>query len=251
MSYKNIVYVGIVLLLIACGGSQKATENAVATAAATKIIKSHNAAALSFTTLQSRLGVKYKDEKRSQSVTVDLRMKKGEKIWMSARVLGFTVAKVYITPDRVRFYEKLNKRFFDGDFKLISEFLGEELTFQQIEDLMLGQAIEPLTGMQYDIVNNEYQFRMGGIIEKLFSLRPNDFKVSQQSIRKSSEDTTLDIRYPEYQIVDSKVLPQAVDVNANQAGKQVRVQLQFNNVEFDQDLSFPFEMPANYRTFSF
>ena len=80
--------------LVSCGGSQKATENAVATAAKTKIIKAHNAAAIDFKTLQSRLGVKYQDENRSQSVTMDLRMEKGKQIWMSARFLGFTVAKV-------------------------------------------------------------------------------------------------------------------------------------------------------------
>ena len=66
------------MILISCGGSQKATETAVATAAATKIIKSHNAAAIDFKTMQSRLSVKYTDEDQSRSLPVDLRIEKGK-----------------------------------------------------------------------------------------------------------------------------------------------------------------------------
>ncbi|PRP67672.1 DUF4292 domain-containing protein [Nonlabens agnitus] len=243
---KRIYGLALAMILISCGGSQKATENAVTTAAATKIIKSHNAAAIDFKTMQSRLGVNYQDENRSQSVTVDLRVEKGKQIWMSARVLGFTVAKVYITPDRVQFYEKLQKRSFDGDFKLISRFLGEELNYAQLENLLLGQALEPLNGLDYAVVDNQYQFRKEGVIARLFSLRPADFKMAQQSIRKPSENTTLDVKYLTYQTVENRILPEDITINANAQGKLVQVELDLKNVEFDQELSFPFEIPSGY-----
>jgi outer membrane biogenesis lipoprotein LolB len=251
MMTKRILGLVLAFILISCGGSQKAAENAVASAAKTKIINAHNAAALEFKTLQSRMNVKYQDANQSQNVTVDLRMEKGTQIWMSARVLGFTVAKVYITPDRVQFYEKLQKRSFDGDFQLISDFLGEELTFEQLENLLLGQVIEPINTMDYTVVNNRYEFRQTGVIEKLFALRPSDFKVAQQSISKKSENTTLDVKYLDYQTVSGKVLPEDITINANSNGKLVQVELQFNNVEFDQELSFPFEMPDNYKRMTF
>ncbi len=136
MMTKRVLGLALALVLISCGGSQKVTQNAVETAAKTKILKSHNTAAIEFKTLQSRLGVKYQDKNQSQSITVDLRMEKGKQIWMSTRIAGFTLAKVYITPDRVQFYEKLQKRSFDGDFQLISDFLGEELNFEQLENLL-------------------------------------------------------------------------------------------------------------------
>ncbi len=251
MMTNRILGVALAFLLISCGGSQKATQNAVETAAKTKIVKSHNAAAIEFKTLQSRLGVKYQDPDRSQSITVDLRMEKGKQIWMSARVLGITMAKVYITPDRVQFYEKLQKRSFDGDFQLISDFLGEELNFEQLENLLLGQVIEPINSMDYSVVNNRYEFRQAGVIEKLFALRPSDFKVAQQSISKKSENTTLDVKYLQYQTVSGKVLPEDITINANSNGKLVQVELQMNGVEFDQELSFPFDMPSGYEKMSF
>ncbi|WP_194851511.1 DUF4292 domain-containing protein [Nonlabens antarcticus] len=251
MTTQRICGIVLALFLISCGGTKKVTGNAVASAAKMKIIKSHNTAAIEFKTLQSRMNVKYQDPNQSQSVTVDLRMDKGKQIWMSARVLGFTVAKVSITPDRVQFYEKIDKRSFDGDFEIISNFLGEELTYEQLENLMLGQVIEPLNSMEYTVVNNRYEFRQAGVIEKLFALRPSDFKVGQQSIAKKSENTTLDVRYLTYQNVTGKTVPQDVSINANSNGKLVQVELQLNNVEFDQELSFPFDMPSNYKNMTF
>ena len=248
---KRISGLVLAMVLISCGGSQKATENAIATAAKTKIVKAHTAAAIDFKTIQSRLGVKYQDENRSQSVTVDLRMEKSKQIWMSARVLGFTVAKVYITPDRVQFYEKLNQRFFDGDFKLISKFLGEELNYNQLENLLLGQAIEPLNTLDYTVDNNLYVFKREDVISRLFALRPSDFKVAQQSISKPSKNTSLDIKYLDYQTVAGNVLPNEILINANAQGKLVQVELDLKNVEFDQNLSFPFEMPSGYKQMEF
>ncbi len=248
---KHILGFTLAVLLVACGGTKTTTENAVSSAAKTKIIKSHTAAAIEFKTLQSRMNVNYQDPDRSQNVTVDLRMEKGKQIWMSARVLGITLAKVNITPDRVQFYEKLQKRSFDGDFKIISDFLGEELTYAQLENLLLGQVIEPLNNTEYAVVNNRYEFRQAGVIEKLFALRASDFKVDQQSISKKSENTTLDVKYLVYQTVDGKVLPEDIAINANSNGKLVQVELQLNSVEFDQELSFPFDMPTGYKQMEF
>lgn len=248
---KRILGLALAFVLISCGGSQKAAEIAVATAAKSKIVKAHEAAEIDFKTLQSKMNVTYQDPDRSQSLPVDLRMEKGKQIWMSARFLGFTVAKVYITPERVQFYEKANKRSFDGDFGLISDFLGEEITFEQLENLLLGQVIEPLAELDYTVVDNKYVFRETGVIEKLFALRPNDFKVAQQSISKKSENATMDVKYLRYQTVNGKTLPVDVLINANSSGKLVQVELQFNNVEFNQELSFPFEMPDNYNRITF
>ncbi len=244
---NKIIGLGLILLLVSCGGSQKATQNAVATAAKSKVIKAHNAAATDFKTMQSRMNVSYKDENQSQIVNVDLRVEKGKKIWISYRFLGATFAKALITPDRVQFYEKLRKRTFDGDFALISRFLGEELNYDQLENLMLGQAIEPLSNLEFAIVDNKYQFKKEAVIARLFNLRPSDFKVAQQSIVKNDANSALDVKYIVYQTVEDKILPQQIKVNANAQGKLVQIELELRNVEFDQDLSFPFEMPTGYK----
>ncbi|WP_397302168.1 DUF4292 domain-containing protein [Nonlabens ulvanivorans] len=245
MKAYRIIYIFLALVITSCGSVQKAANNASATAKKASVVKAHTAARTDFKTMKSRLSVSYKDEKQSRNVTVDLRIEKGKQIWMSAKFLGFTAAKIYITPDRVQFYEKLKGRSFDGDFSLISDFLGEPLEYQQLEDLLLGQAVESLQPHDFSIVDNQYQFKQGQLIEKLFKLRPSDFKLSQQSIRKPTDDSFLVITYPDYQVVDKRIIPLEVKVDAKRGKRLSQVILEFKNIEFNQDLSFPFSIPSN------
>ncbi|WP_167342709.1 DUF4292 domain-containing protein [Nonlabens sp. SY33080] len=233
------------LIIVACG-TQKSSTTALATAKKAKVVRSHDNSELEFNTLKARLGVDYEDDKQSRNITMNLRMEKGEKIWMSASILGLTLAKVYITPDRVQFYEKINKRSFDGDFRLISDFLGEDLTFEQLEDVLLGQAVENLSNHEFTIQNNEYQFKTEDVITKLFRLRPSDFKLVEQSVLKA-ENNYLTINYPEYQEVDNRLLPRTVKIDAKRGKRFSQVVLTFKSVEFNKELSFPFELPDNYR----
>src|SRR5690606_29045343 len=90
---------------------------------AKQIIKETENQTPRFKTLQARVQIAYKDGDKSNGTTVTLRIEKDKVIWMSAP-LG--IARVMITPQRVSFYDKLNNQYFDGDFSLLSDFLGTE-----------------------------------------------------------------------------------------------------------------------------
>jgi outer membrane biogenesis lipoprotein LolB len=249
MKYLKYLSIVVLFLIVGCGSTQRAANNATAKAKKSKVVSAHEAARIDFKTMSARLSMSYDNSATTRSFTVNLRMEKGKQIWMSASILGFTGAKVYITPQRVQFYEKLKKRSFDGDFSLISDFLGEEITFEQLEDLLLGQAVDPLGNKDFSIVENEYMFKQEALVNKLFSLRPTDFKVSEQSISKPSENSFLKVLYPEYQIVQDKIVPTEVKIDAAQRNRVTKVEMEFKNVEFDKELSFPFSMPSGYSPF--
>lgn len=251
MKTPYILYLFLCLIITSCGSALTATDTALANAKKGQVIQAHSKNRTQFTTMKSKLSARYKDEKQSRSITVDLRMEQGKQIWMSAKFLGITVAKVYITPDRVQFYEKLNKRYFDGDYSLISDFLGEPLEYQQLEQLLLGQAVEPLAQHPFSIDDNQYQFLTQQLVEKLFKIRPSDFKLSEQSIRKPQDNSYLEITYPEYQIVDKKTIPRELKVKAKRDNKISQVELLFKNIEFNKTLSFPFSIPSNYKRMNF
>src|SRR5690606_26966069 len=85
-------------------------------------------------TLASMVQVNYNDGKTSQSLTVSLRIQKNETIWVSASILGISIARLLITPDKVSYYETIDKTYFDGDFTLLSSWLGVEVDFQMVQN---------------------------------------------------------------------------------------------------------------------
>jgi hypothetical protein len=102
-----------------------------------------------FSTLYIKSSANYADEKMSQNVTAEIKIKKDEQILVSVRFLGITMAKALITPEGVSYYEKINGSYFEGDFKGLSQWLGTDLDYSKIQNLLVGQAIDDLTKGKY------------------------------------------------------------------------------------------------------
>ncbi|MFN5774427.1 DUF4292 domain-containing protein, partial [Flavobacterium sp.] len=83
---------------------------------AIQIIDKYNVNALDFTTLNIKASAKFEDANQSQNVMAEIRMKKNEKIMVIIRVLGITMAKALITPESVRYYDKIGNKYFEGDY---------------------------------------------------------------------------------------------------------------------------------------
>ena len=125
--------------------SKKANKKAVA-----DIATDHYALFNDFNTLSITADVDYKDKNMDQSPTADIKIQKDKQILITVRALfGVTVAKVYLTPERASYYE-ITGSHYDGDYKFIKDFLGTDVTYQNVENLLLGKAF-------YDLNTNDYQ----------------------------------------------------------------------------------------------
>ena len=69
------------------------------------------------------------DGDKSKTHTVTLRMERNKVIWVNAFL---NMVRLKITPQKVQMYNKLDRTYFDGDFTLIKDFLGVELSFSNL-----------------------------------------------------------------------------------------------------------------------
>jgi len=215
-----------------------------------EVLAIHKAKEFRYETLQSRIKANYNDGKKSVSPSISLRMEKDKKIWMSAKFLGFTVVKVYITPNRVSFYEKLNRKYYDGNFEALSGLLGQNIDFEKIQNLFLGQSILDVNTKALDTkwvapdrisVRSEKQDTRFDL-ELLFYIL--SAKVSEYKVVKG--DKSLLVSYSRYQKVGNQDFPEEVNVIAN---KIRSIKMTFKSVEINQKLSFPYQIPEGYSQF--
>ena len=111
-----------------------------------KLLDAYKDHTFSKETIQAKIKLRYQDPKQTQNITIKLRIKKDQIIWMSASFLGFPIAKAKITPEKVQYYEKIKQTYFDGDFSLLSSVLGREINFQQLQNILLGESLLGLKG---------------------------------------------------------------------------------------------------------
>lgn len=249
--YRNIfIILGITFFITSCGSRREAVE--IEDAATSKVIQNHYSNEADFKTLSSRMRLNYKDEERSQAVTVSFRMEKDETIWMSAQLLGIPLAKALITRDRVSYFEKIGKTYFDGDYSLLSKWIGTPLDYDKLQNLLLGQAVYDLREDRYVLSESTRGYQLvpsnaaGQAIKKMFLLDPKNFKASAQQLGQERENRNVTITYPKYQTVNGRVLPEEIKIVANEGGRGTNIDISMRSVTFDENVSFPFEIPSGY-----
>lgn len=238
------------VLAISCKSKKVITDGTVDESLSAKtIIRTHYQNALNFKTLSGKMRIDYSDGESSQGVSVSLRMEKDKAIWMSA---PFGMVKAFITPGRVTFYNKLQNEYFDGDFSYLSKFLGTELDFAQVQNLLLGEALFDLKATKYEasIVDGGYRLRPKKAIELfkvLFEIEPKNFKMALQQLSQPEKRRLLEINYTDYQKINKWILPQQIAVAAIDGNERNSVAIEYRNIEFDQQLNFPYKIPNGFK----
>lgn len=198
-----------------------------------------------FNTLNIKSEVSYDDGSLNQTINADIQIEKGKQILISARVLFFT-AKVYLTPDRASFYETFNKTSYDGDFAFISQFLGADVSYENVENLLLGKAFYNLNEQPYQKgKNNELELKLNTFIMQL--VLGTQFQVASTTIKQNNSTNQLVIAYPSYQSSDNVYLPKEIKIEAMQK-KDIKIDLDYKKIYLNTPLDFRYKVPQGYKS---
>jgi hypothetical protein len=246
---KKLSLALILLFVVSCKSTKTIAAGEVDASLSTKrIIQNHYQNQLDFETLSGRLKIDYNDGENSQTVSLSLRMKKDETVWISA---PFGVVKAKITPDKVSFYNKLQNEYFDGDFSYLSNLLGTELDFNKVQNLLLGNAVLDLRKERYSssIKNGNYGLeprRINDLFKILFAIEPRNFKIASQEVSQPFEKRFLKMNY-QYQDLEQKIVPSIINIEALNKDDKTIIELEYKGMEFGKQLNFPYKIPKGFK----
>ncbi|WP_431243561.1 DUF4292 domain-containing protein [Flavobacterium sp. P21] len=251
-------YIAIVLLsvfVISCKSKAVAVQNNTKIEEAPKedkkAIEKHYNNKLDFSTLSIKASAKYEDEKQSQNVTADIKIEKDKQILISVRFLGITMAKALITPTTVSYYEKVKGSYYEGDFTSLSKWLGTELDYSKVQNLLVGEALDDLRKGKYTQTIVENLFRLEDEkedkVKKIFYLDSEKYLIQKEEISQSAENVNLEIIYSDNKTFNQGTLPTYIEINAVQPKGKTNISLNYNNISFNEELSFPYSVPSGYK----
>jgi len=244
----------ILMVLSSCKTKQIVSTSAENTAmlSVKNIIHNYEANKFHQKTVSAKLRAKYKNDKVSVSVTIKLRLEKNKTIWMSVTKLGIPIAKMIITPYKVRYYEKINKTYFEGSLSSLTKYIGKKLDFKEFQNILLGQSVLNLKRGKYisKIEQNKYLLspkKNKNFYAILFLLNPDNFKLNKQEIRNLGKDQKVSVIYPSYTNIEGEQFPSAINVLANDDYKKLSIFMKYSQVVFNKELNFPFKIPKGYK----
>ena len=246
---------GIILLLsnISCKSKKvvAAAENVGAAGISkNQITERYYQTQNNFKTLYLRADIDYQDAKRAQSVSAEIKIAKDKMILVSIKFLGFTVAKALITPDKVQYYEKLGSKYFEGDYSTISEWLGTDLDFQKIQNMILGQPFDDLSKGNYtvNIEGTNYMLKdnKSQPVQKMFTISSVNFALLQQEIIQAQKNRKVIVDYASHEAYSQGILPKNINILATQGTANTSVKIEIVNAKYDEELTFPYSVPGGY-----
>jgi hypothetical protein len=217
---------------------------------ASKIIQKHYNNKQNFKTLYIKSSANYKDDKQSQSVSAEIKIKKDEKILISIRVLGITMAKALITPKEVKYYDKINGNYFDGDYALLSRWLGTDLNFQKVQNMLIGQCLEDLSDGNYQTIKQDNGYKVVSMADAntniAYYFDAEQFLINKEEIAQPAQGRILQLSYPNHQTFAEAIMPKNLIIDAIQNENRTNISINYNSITFNEELSFPYSVPESY-----
>ena len=215
-----------------------------------QIVASHYNNKIEFSTLYIKSNAHYEDEKQSQKVSAEIKIKKDEKILISIRFIGITMAKALITPTEVKYYEKINNSFFQGDYTTLSRWLGSDLDFSKVQNMLLGEALDDLNKGKYKANIVDQMFKLEDCTDvntiKAYFFESEKYLIKKQQITQKAQDRSLEIAYPNHADFNQILMPTNIIIDAIQNKGRTNITIDYNTITFNEDLSFPYNVPEGY-----
>lgn len=249
--FRIVFALAILLFATSCKSTQSivAAGKASDKLSAKQVIKQHQKNDADFKTLQGKVKIDITQNQKEQGSTFNLRIEKDKVIWLSAK-LG--LARMMITPEKVRFYNKLDNEYFDGDYKLLSDFVGVDLDFMKVQNILLGQAIFDLKDEPHTVSVNENSYALqpkdqSALFELFYLINPSHFKMDSLQLFQQLKKRILQVDYKSYQEVKKQILPKDIRIIAVEDSDEVAITMEFKSLTLNEDVRFPFRIPAGYK----
>lgn len=211
----------------------------------------HNNINRTFKTAQIISSVHYQDANYNQSVKADIRIEQGKQILITVKALMINIAKIYITPDRVSYYEIIRGTHYDGDFTFLTKMLGTPLTYTQVENIFLGKAIFSINdpSMQLTTTSTTYQVdkKVRDFIVSIFLNANAELK---SEIIRNKEKVYANLEYGQFQTIKGVVLPKKWSFHTKQI-HTLQMELEYDKIELNNNLNFKYEIPSGSKAVKF
>jgi hypothetical protein len=198
----------------------------------------------------------FQSENEDVSLNLQIRLVKNEKLWMSFKKAGITVAKVLITPDSLMLLDIIHKKFLNTDIKNIANFIGAELDFKSIQSMLLSSM--PLLKDQKFFWKQDVNYVVSNFENKDWDknttldsskalkhahwINCNKLFLTHARFIQTAKNQEIDINYEQ---PDSTMGYWMIKI-FNQNKEKIKGEIVYKDIDIKKDINLPFSIPKDY-----
>jgi hypothetical protein len=204
-----------------------------------------------FTSFSGKAKMHYEEKDNQKDFTAHIRVKKDSVIWIYITALGgmVQVAKVYINQDSLKMINYFDKEVLLMPLSQATRLLPVPADFATLQNFIVGQALRQSgwisdaadSGNNWYIVAEDSNYVQHLVYNKTDSTLRSGLMLTHAA--NSPEGL---IQYNSYGPVQNKKFSFQRIVHIENAGAVYELDMDFTNVDFDQELDYSFSIPKSY-----
>ena len=212
-----------------------------------KVVKNR----IDFSTFNAKIRVAYNGQEGSDEATAYLRLKKDSILWLSLRgPLGIEGARIIITKDSVKILNLLKKSVEFKDISYLQEIVGLPFDFAAMQDIVIGNPVFIDSNIaSYSINNDVLLVQMNGkLFNHLLTLNNNNYRAQSSLLEQvgSVQGLNCAITFSDYDDANGVAFAKKRKITFTTHSK-LDVDVEFKQYTFNEAVSFPFNIPKNYK----
>ncbi len=243
----------ICAILFSCKAKKKAIE-ASTTNTEISVKKNNNfnkilAQETDFKTFSTKAITQLSIKGKSYDVTLNMRVKKGEGIWVSVTYFaGLEVARALITPDSIKVMDKINDQYLKKPFSFIQGFTNEEIDYNTLEAILLGNNIPfTLTEKRNLVTENGQDIIKGKNQQLIYKVAFNtDFKPASTEIYTLDKLKNLNINTSSFENVMNVLIPKTINISSAAGAQTVKLNMEYTKTQLNEPVDFPFNVSKRF-----
>ncbi len=184
------------------------------------------------------------------NATMNFRIEKGRRIWVSITVLGgMEVARALITPDSIKVRNNFQNVYLKKPFSYLHKFTSNQVKFEWLESILSGNTVPDFLNDQTEFEQTNGYWLLKGKNEALaYSVFfDNLMKVTETNINNLGQAQSLKVVYSGgYHDFEGSLFPNGMAINSMTGAKIVNIELEYSGAQRNLPLEFPFTVPGKY-----
>ena len=159
------------------------------------------------------------------------------------------IAKVFITNERIVFYEKFQKTYINQEIDKIMRAAGIKRPVELLQNLLFGRPLSDITKGDWDRIENSnyYVIQSKSGIQNTVFINPESFQLQQQRVYLPLISSLLTIDYGNFKRIDENLVPTSVRITSMRGSDVISINLEYSQYDFPDNLTFPMDIPEGYK----
>ena len=226
--------------------------------------------AINYDFFYSKIDVKFKDSKKTQSFKSSVKMRI-DSAFSGTITKGPIIAATYlINKDSVKSTNKLAKCYFNENLSYISSIIGVELEYTAFQNLLVGKPLYIDEAVhykqikdkfkQYYILSSHKKRKFKRIDKEKLNLNkeknndifikyyfsPDSLDLVKMNIEIPGDKVSIGVNYDKFQFINNYLVPALTTIKIVHPRDSIFLELDYSKVKINQPKTIKFSVPSSY-----